>query len=165
MVGSLPPASTGATGPEEIIAYLDGVPVTLTADQIANVSGATLKYGLQWAVWFNQTPAASELLALYVVPVAYSYPANFGMSFSAPPLTLPFHTFVLNVDLDATGNGAWVTIGTITVSTTGVVTLATTGGTAKSIPAGSRLRILGPATADANVAGFAVTLKGQAPIV
>ena len=162
MVGQLPAVSSGLAGTERIIAYtVDGLPVTLTPTQIANLAPDALPYVLQWAVWFNGTPQASELLALYVSPVSYKYPANFAGSYAAPPITLPTASFVLDIDRQVGGTGAWTTIGTITVATDGTVTLATTGDVAISIAAGDRLRVVGPATADATVAGFAVTLKGS----
>lgn len=161
MVGQLPPTVSSAVGTERLTAYTTaGLPVTLTTEQIAALSGASAPYLLQWAVWFNNTPLASELLALYVTPVSYQYPAGFTNSVSAAPLTLPTAEFVLNVDRQVGGAGAWSTIGTITIGTDGSVTFATAGGAAISITVGDRLRVVGPSTPDATIAGFAATLKG-----
>jgi len=164
MVGQLPPASTGATGQEQFIGYLNGIPQTLTAEQIGDFSGASIKYGLQWAVWFNQTPNDGELLALYTAPVEYAYPANFAGSAAAAPLTPPAHSVTLTIGKQTAGVGAFVTVGTVVISTAGVVTFATTNGDPIEVLIGDRLQVTGPSPADGTIAGFAMTLKGVAPI-
>ena len=57
-----------------------------------------------------------------------------------------------------------VEIGTISFGSTDTTgTFATTGGTSKTIAAGSRLEVVGPATADATVDEIALTLAGTTP--
>lgn len=117
-------------------------------------------YGLQWAIWFNSTPAANELLALYTSPILYQYPANFTNSYANPPLSLPAASFQMTVQQRLSGSEIWNTIGTISINTDGGVTFATISGIAKTIHAGDQLKILAPAAVDTTVAGFSATLKG-----
>lgn len=163
MVGQLPPAVTSPTGTEEFIVYVAGIPMTMTAEQAAGTGTIGSEYILQWAPWFNQTPASNELLALYVAVANYQYLADFAGSYSAAPIANPSASFVLNVDQQVGGTGGWTTIGTITVSTAGAVAFATTGGVAIDITAGDRLRVIGPSTADSTISGFSATLKGEPP--
>lgn len=139
-------------------------------DLIAAASGVTgsaqaaaTAYGLQWALWFNAPPVASELLGLYVSPIDYAYPANFLNSVSAPPITAPTAAFTLDIDRQVGGAGDWSTIGTVLVNTNGTVVMATTGGVQIAINKGDRLRLVGPATVDDTIAGLAFTLKGIIP--
>lgn len=156
----LPPAIVSATGAEVVVVYANGVPKTLTTQQIGNTGNIDVAYGLQLATWFNQTPSASELMALYTSPISYVYPANFSGSYSASPLTNPSATFVLDVNRRLAGSPSWTNVGTITVSTTGVVTFATASGLPISMGVGDQLQVLAPSTPDATITGFAATLKG-----
>ena len=147
------------------------IAITFTAAAIVDViaaassSSGTAKaafnaYGLQWGVWFNGTPVASELLALYSVPVAFEFLANFAGASTAPPVVDPAASYIMTVDKQVGGTGDWINVGTIELGTDGSVSLATVGGLAVSLAVGDRLRVLGAATADTSVAGFAVTFKG-----
>jgi acyl dehydratase len=78
-------------------------------------------------------------------------------------VTNPAADMVFNIDVQRAGGGAWINIGTITVTTLGQVTLATAGGAQQAIHAGDRLRYVAPATADTAISGFATTLKGIIP--
>ena len=130
--------------------------------------GATAKaafnaYGLQWGVWFNATPGASELLALYVCPIVMQFPGNFAEASTAPPLTPPAASWSATVDRQTGGTGGWENIGAITIATDGTVSLTTVGSAPIDIAIGDRLRVLAPAGADTALAGFAVTLRGYIP--
>lgn len=153
------------------------VAITFTAADIAAViaqaeSGAALAtakaafnaYGLQWGVWFNATPVAGEVIALYSAPVAFEYPANFAGASTAAPETPPAAEMVLSVEQQAGGVGSWNQIGTVTIAAvSGVVTLATEGGAAILVAAGDRLRIVGPLIPDTAATAFAITFKGLIP--
>lgn len=150
------------------------VAFTFTSDDIADLlaeagnTASTAKaafnaYGLQWGVWFNGTPVANELLALYSSPVAFEFLANFGGAATAPPITNPAADFILSVEKQVGGAGSWVQIGTIELGTDGSVSLATVGNVAVNIAVGDRLRVVAPATADTAVQGFSCTLKGVIP--
>lgn len=147
---------------------------TLTAADIvdiiaaSSVSSGTAKaafnaYGLQWGVWFNGTPVANELLALYSAPVAFEFLGNFAQAATAPPVVAPAASYIMTVDLQPGGAGAWTNVGTLELGTDGSVSLATVGGEAVPVAVGDRLRVQGPGTADTSVAGFAVTFKGFIP--
>jgi len=147
---------------------------TFTAEDIAaliaqaSTTGATAKaafnaYGLQWAAWFNATPAANELLALYTSPIAFAYNPNFAGAQSGPPAVNPAAAFVMTVEQNLAGTGGWTAVGTVTVGTDGGVALATTGGSVVSVGVGDRLRVLAPAVVDTAIEGFAVTFKGFIP--
>ena len=158
------------------IPFQQGAQVTFTllaedlAALIANTgtASATAKaafnaYGLQWLVQFNATPVASELIALYVPVVSYTYPGNFSGSATASPLISPAASWTATIDQQLGGLGAWNNIGAIGISTSGSVSLSTVSGATITINAGDRLRVLAPATADTTLVGFAVTFKGIIP--
>lgn len=134
---------------------------------ITNLAGtpadAFNSYGLQWAIWFNGTPAASELLALYTSPISYAYPANFVGSFAGVPAANPAAPFQLAIQQQTSGSSTWSAIGTINISESGVTTFSTTTDAQVNISAGDTLRILGPATADTAIEGYSATLKGIIP--
>lgn len=96
---------------------------------------------------------ASQVLLDYVFTFAGSFPDDFANSQIPPPDASPAATWTASVRL----NGA--AIGSISVSTSGVVTKSTIAG-AVPFTAGSRLRIIGPAVADASINGLAITLEG-----
>lgn len=150
------------------------IAITFTAADIVDViaaassSSGTAKaafnaYGLQWGVWFNGPPVASELLALYSVPVAFEYLANFAGAETAAPLTSPSADWIAKMQVQVGGTGAWTDVGTIEVGTDGSVSLATAGGAPVSFNVGDRIRVIGPATADTAISGLAVTFKGYIP--
>jgi hypothetical protein len=151
-----------------IVAFTFGASDIVDLLVAASGTGPTAKaafnaYGLQWAVWFNGTPAASELLSLFSIAVAMEFQPNFALAATAPPLTPPAAEFVMNVDHQVGGSGAWTTVGTITLAVDGTVSLATVGGAAVPLSVGDRLRVVAPASVDSAVAGFAVTFKGYIP--
>lgn len=147
---------------------------TFAAEDIADLAAlagsvsATAKaafnaYGLLWALWFNGTPDASELLALYSAAIDFQIPANFAGSATAAPTTSPADTWLSTIDMQAGGTGPWTTVGTITISTDGTVSLATTDAAPITVAKGDRLRWLAPATPDLTVRGFSATVKGVIP--
>lgn len=153
------------------------VAFTFTAADIAAViaqaesgaAAATAKaafnaYGLQWGVWFNATPVAGEVIALYSAPVSFEYPANFAGASTAAPEVAPAAEMVLSVEQQAGGVGGWQEVGTVTIAAvSGVVELATTGGAAILVNAGDRLRVVAPIIADTAAETFAITFKGLIP--
>lgn len=98
---------------------------------------------------------ASEVLLNHVVKRAHTLDANFATSLlveiEANPTADPW---IASVSLDG------VEIGTISITAAGVITKASTGGLAQTIPEGGRIKVIGPATADATIAGFALTFEG-----
>lgn len=104
------------------------------------------------AFFFTTTPTASEVLLLYTAAEAITLADDFAGSVGDVGIN-PTASFVLDVQV----NG--VSVGTITISTLGVFTFATTGG-AVVLAIGDRLKIVGPAVADATCADVSVTLKG-----
>lgn len=135
------------------------IAITFTAADIVDViaaassSSGTAKaafnaYGLQWGVWFNAPPVADELLALYSVPVAFEYLANFAGAETAAPLTSPSADWIAKMQVQAGGTGAWTDVGTIEVGTDGSVSLATVGAAVASFDVGDRIRVVAPSTAD-----------------
>ena len=147
---------------------------TFTAEDIAalvtagSTTAATAKaafnaYGLQWGVWFNATPGADELLALYTSPILYEYPANFAGSRAAAPLASPAAPFVITIERSLAGGGAWTPIGTVTIGADGGVGMATVGAAAVTINPGDQLRALASTPADTSIVGFAITFKGLIP--
>lgn len=150
------------------------VAFTFTAADIVDViaaassSSGTAKaafnaYGLQWGVWFNGTPVANELLALYVAPVAFEFLGNFTGAAVQSPLTPPADTFTLAVDLQVDGSGTWTNVGSIVLGSDGSVSISTVGAAVVPVGVGDRLRVVAPALVDTSVAGFAMTFKGFIP--
>lgn len=111
--------------------------------------------------FFTTAPSASEVLLLHVVSTAFTFPANFATPNSNGAVgTNPAGSFALDVQRQVGGSGAFVSIGTITISTGGAFTFATASGTSKSIAVGDVIKVLGPATPDAAIANVAITLVG-----
>jgi len=147
---------------------------TFTAEDIADLAAmagsvaATAKaafnaYGLQWALWFNEDPGASEALAIFVAGVDFQYPGNFLGSVTAAPFVNPTDPWTSTIDRQVGGSGAWTTVATISIGTDGSVSLATTGGLPITVAKGDRFRWLAPAGQDVTLKGFAATLKGVIP--
>lgn len=150
------------------------VAFTFTAADIVDViaaassSSGTAKaafnaYGLQWGVWFNGTPVANEVLALYSAPVAFEFLGNFAGAATAPPLVSPAADFTLTMERQDGGSGAWTPVGTIVLGADGSVSLATPSGAPVAFDVGDRIRVVAPAIVDTSVAGFCCTFKGFIP--
>ena len=174
--GTLTRSVLKSTNADQPVAFDVGAQVAFTfgaADIVdviaaASSSSGTAKaafnaYGLQWGIWFNGTPVASELLALYSAPVAFQFSANFAGAATAAPLTSPAADFILSVEHQVDGSGSWTQVGTIELGTDGSVSLATVGNAVVPVAVGDRLRVVAPSTADTAVAGFSCTLKGFIP--
>lgn len=102
---------------------------------------------------FPGKPTGSEVLARYAVARDIRFPAGFAGSVGTVE-TNP--TAAATVDVRAAG----ASIGTVSISTGGVVTFSTVGGTAKTVAVGAKLTFVAQASADATLAGLAVTLAG-----
>jgi hypothetical protein len=98
---------------------------------------------------------ADEVLLNHVVKRTHILDADFANSLlveiEANPTANPW---VATISVDGTD------IGTISITSAGVITKATTGNLAQTVPAGSRIKLTAPASADATIAGFAVTFEG-----
>lgn len=129
-----PAGPTGATGP----AGADGVDAT--ASRIISF-------------FVSFTPDASEVLLLYPILEATTLPDDFSGSVGRV-LTNPTSSFVIDVQK----NGS--SVGTITISTSGVFTFNTTG-TTVSLVSGDYLTFVAPATPDATIKNFGVTMTGE----
>jgi hypothetical protein len=152
------PAAGGAlTGAETWTVFVAGVPETITAADIAAYASGTTQF-TQWVVWFNGTPLANEILALYTPAKAFTLPADFVGSVASAPNVNPTATCVLHVNL--LSGGISTVIGQISISTSGVVTMTTTAGIAYAINVGDRLSVTGPAMPDATIAGFSMAFIG-----
>lgn len=133
-----------------------GIELSATA---ASGAEAFTSYGLMWSFWFNATPVAGELLALYTSAISYTYPANFNGSYACSPLIPPAKPFTLTIGKAPQG-GSYTTVGTISVDTSGHTTFVTTGGLAITVNPGDTLSVTGIDPADNAIAGYSVALKG-----
>lgn len=103
---------------------------------------------------FGATPGAGAVVDTLMFAREVTLPANLTGSVGTIG-TNPSASMVLSLRDDG------VEIGTITISTTGVFTFATTGGTEKVIAAGSKVTLVGPATADTTAANADITIAGE----
>lgn len=151
---ALAPHITGAiTGTEAWNVNIAGAIQSITANDIASFVGSVSQF-LQWAIWFNQTPEVSELLALYTTASILSFPSGLTTSQGSPPKVNPTASFVM--DINHIVSGVSSIVGTITVATDGTVTLASAGFVTAI---GDQLSVTAPAVADATIMGFSATLK------
>jgi hypothetical protein len=104
------------------------------------------------------TPLASEILCLYCSVDAFTIAANMTGSVGSI-ITNPTATFVIDVQQQVGGAGAFTSIGTISTSTGGVITWTTVSGTSKAIAAGDIIKFIGDSDGDATFIG-AFTIKG-----
>jgi hypothetical protein len=86
---------------------------------------------------------------------AVTFPANWSGSQAKVPKTLPTGNTILTFKKNA------VTCGTCTYNTAGAATFASTGGAAVEFAIGDELDVYGPATADATIADWGLTLLGE----
>lgn len=99
---------------------------------------------------------SSQVIFRRVMARATTFPANFSGSRGSAAVAGTGVTATLSVQK----NGA--TIGTVVYAVAAIVaTFTTTGGLAQSFAAGDRLTIVGPATANAALAGIAISLAGS----
>lgn len=154
-VTSPAPAVTGGVlnGTETWNVMVGGTVKSINVADIADYIGVFTKY-LQWAVWFNYTPGADELLALYTAASVLTFPPGLIGSQGSPPIVNPTADFVLNINKIVGGVSS--VVGTITIDTAGAVTFASAGFSANI---GDQLSVTGPTPADASIAGFSATLK------
>jgi hypothetical protein len=124
------------------------------------------------AAYVGGVLTASQVLLLHQVGSAIVFPANFGATVSGGSsrcgsLVNATASTVLTVGQcvaasDPTNTANYTAIGTLTFSASGHVgALATTGGTSKSIAAGDFIRVIGPVSPDAGLAGVFLTLVGN----
>jgi hypothetical protein len=130
---------------KQVLIYATGTGVTRV--------GASIVDAYDFGMVAFDTPASSAVMGKVVIPRAVTLPANFAGSRGDVDVN-PDASFEITV----TRNGS--TVGTITISTAGAFTFATSGGTVVALVAGDVVRFVAPATADASVAGIAVTLLG-----
>lgn len=133
----------GATGPAG--------PTGATGPQGPAGADATTSRIISFFVSF--TPDASEVLCLYPILESTTLPDNFSGSVGVV-LTNPTSSFVIDVQK----NG--VSVGSITISTGGVFTFNTTG-TTVSLVSSDYLTFVAPATPDATIKNFGVTMTGE----
>lgn len=94
--------------------------------------------------WFYTTAlAANETAAIHVLTQAVTFAANWAGAAAAVDGTLPDVDLVLDIRKNN------VSVGTLTIDTSGVAAFASTGGAAVDFAIGDRLRVVGPAVANA----------------
>lgn len=157
------PGANGANGVDGLSAYEVAVAngfVGTEAAWLASLVGATGAAGSDAVAYYRyglngvSNITASEVLLNHIASKTHTLDANFATTLFAGVEANPVSTWIADITVNGT------TIGTISISTSGVVTKATTGGTSKTVTAGQRVKITGPASADASIAGFAATFEG-----
>lgn len=113
---------------------------------------ATVSYDVRTG--FNTTPAASEIVDIIPIPRDVKFAADFSGSVGFVN-TFPSASFSLEVTDGTT------TLGTVTIDTSGAFVFSTTSAGVTTIPAGTVLRLIAPATPDATVSGVFITLAGE----
>ena len=104
---------------------------------------------------FTGNPSsATQWLGGCALTRAIDFPADFDGSYGVTPKTLPTASYTVTVKI------ANVTVGTAVCSTGGVWTFASTGHNPQSGDVGDTLDFYGPASPDATMADFGLTLKG-----
>lgn len=104
--------------------------------------------------WTGNPSSATQWLGGCALTRAIDFAADFAGSEGVTPKTLPTGSYVVTIKI------ATVTVGTAICSTGGVWTFASTGHNPQSGGVGDTLDFYGPASADATVADFGLTLKG-----
>ena len=143
--------ATGATvdvpAGKQALVHASGTGVTLV--------GAALTDGVyDFGMTALATPEAGALLGKVVLPHAVNLPANFTGA-RGHVETNPTASF----DIMITRNGT--SIGTVTIATSGAFSFATSGAAAVALAPGDVIRFVAPGTADATIAGIALTLVGS----
>lgn len=160
-------SSYGAAAP---VAFNVGAQITFPllaediAEIISNVSPIPSDaYSLQWIVEFEKTPTSSEILGIYSIPTPFEYLPNFSGSAVSAPLANPTADFVMGIQQQTAGIGAWENIGSISVAAMdGSVLLSTVSGAPVILAAGDRVRVVAPSVVDASISNFSITFKGYA---
>lgn len=93
--------------------------------------------------FFAASPAVNEVLAIYVVDVPLTIPADWSGSQAKLIGMQPGADFTLSIRKNSTTE-----IGTLSVNTAGVATFATTDGTSKTLTTGDALSIHAPGVSD-----------------
>ena len=93
--------------------------------------------------FFAASPAVNEVLAIYVVDVPVTIPANWSGSQAKLIGMQPTADFTLSIRKNSTTE-----IGTLSVNTAGVATFTTTDGTSKTLTTGDALSIHAPGVSD-----------------
>jgi hypothetical protein len=183
-ISDTPPASPShgdmwfdSVGTQLYLRYNDGSSaqwITAINQTTANgtVSGGATPYTL--AGYVAGVLTASQVLLVHQAGTAIVFPANFGAdvvggSSRCGSSANASGTTVLTVEQcpaagDPTVSGNYAAIGTLTFAASPnlhTATLATVGGTSKSIAAGDFIRVIGPSSADATLAGVFITLVGN----
>ncbi len=155
-----PAAPSGAIN----LTFQADAPTTPPTDVIRNISVyATFAYDI--AIYFPTTQSsASQEIFRYNCRRTLNFPANFsgtvgGISCisagSAKTAATGSTTFIVN----RITSGVTTQIGTIVFAASGTVpTFTTTSGAVETLSVGDILTVIGPATADATLANWAVTL-------
>lgn len=144
-------ASVAVDDGEVRLLYSDGADILEAGGGSGGSGTAFYDFGFAKA----DTPTASEVIGMVVIPRAVSFGADFDGAYGHCT-TNPTAEFVISVERDGTE------IGTITISTGGVFTFATTGHYPKDIGPGSVVTFVAPAGTDATIDGIAATLAGVA---
>lgn len=106
---------------------------------------------------------ASQDLLYHKFSKGVTFPANFGsyQGHTSEATSVANATASTVINVDKSTGGAFSNVGTLTFPAgSGSVTFATSGGGAVSFAQGDVLRVQGPASADATLAGVAATLVG-----
>jgi hypothetical protein len=133
-----------------VIQTVDNVTFLGTSD---GTSGSTLYAHTFFRAGGSMTN--SELVYGCKFESAVTFPANWSGSQAKLPKTLPTGSTILTFKKND------VTCGTCTYNTAGAATFATTGGAAVEFAIGDELDVYGPATADATIANWGLTLLGE----
>ena len=107
------------------------------------------------AGFFTTSPAVNEILIIYVVDQAITFPANFTGSQARLIGVQPGANFVMSIRKNSTTE-----IGTLSVNTAGVASFATTDGTSKTLVAGDAISIHAPGVSDA-ISNLTWILRGN----
>jgi len=149
------------------------VSVALSGDVTINSGGTATVARQPYTVagFVPGTLTASQVMLLHELPVAVTFPANFGASTNGGSSksgsnTNSTGTATLTIDKcpaasDPTSGGNFSNVGSIVFSTGHAGTFSSSGGSTVACAAGDFLRIVAPGTADATLANVFMTLVGN----
>ena len=137
-------------------ALVAGSGITITPSDAADtieIAAVPAAKSFSLGTFMVENIEANQVLLDWAFTFAGTFPDDFLTSQIPAPDTNPAATWTASVTLNGSA------VGSISISTAGVVVKTTTGG-ALNFMAGNRLRVIGPATADASIRGVSMTFEG-----